>query len=350
MVLKKLSEIQGNEILARPVMTWDYQVILPEGAVIRKEYIDRIMDLGILEVYIKEEETSVSEIAILNENVKNSVNEKVKDILERHTYHNNEELAQLSNTADNIITNILEEEKVVEKIFDIKERSTDIYEHSINICALAILTALKMGLDKEKIHDIGMGCLLHDIGLRYITVDYDRRDFNDMIYLEVTEYKKHPVLGYSSLKDETWLSDLCKYIILYHHERLDGTGYPLKNREMPLECRIVAVCDAFDEMICGIGYKQMKTYEAIEYMKNYKGIQFDAQVVDTFLDFTAVYPAGTKVVTNEGETAVVVSQNKSFQDRPVIRILKDKDGNDVMEEKLIDLVKVHHIFIDKVLD
>ena len=126
MVLKKLSEIQGNEILARPVMTWDYQVILPEGAVIRKEYIDRIMDLGILEVYIKEEETSVSEIAILNENVKNSVNEKVKDILERHTYHNNEELAQLSNTADNIITNILEEEKVVEKIFDIKERSTDI--------------------------------------------------------------------------------------------------------------------------------------------------------------------------------------------------------------------------------
>lgn len=350
MVLKKLSEIQGNEILARPVMTWDYQVILPEGAVIRKEYIDRIMDLGILEVYIKEEETSVSEIAILNENVKNSVNEKVKDILERHTYHNNEELAQLSNTADNIITNILEEEKVVEKIFDIKERSTDIYEHSINICAIAILTALKMGLDKEKIHDIGMGCLLHDIGLRYITVDYDRRDFNDMIYLEVTEYKKHPVLGYSSLKDETWLSDLCKYIILYHHERLDGTGYPLKNREMPLECRIVAVCDAFDEMICGIGYKQMKTYEAIEYMKNYKGIQFDAQVVDTFLDFTAVYPAGTKVVTNEGETAVVVSQNKSFQDRPVIRILKDKDGNDVMEEKLIDLVKVHHIFIDKVLD
>ncbi len=350
MVLKKLSEIQGNEILARPVMTWDYQMILPEGAVIRKEYIDRIMDLGILEVYIKEEETSVSEIAILNESVKNSVNEKVKDILERHTYHNNEELAKLSSTADNIITNILEEEKVVEKIFDIKERSTDIYEHSINICALAILTALKMGVDKEKIHDIGMGCLLHDIGLRYITVDYDRRDFNDMIYLEVTEYKKHPVLGYSSLKDETWLSDLCKYIILYHHERLDGSGYPLKNREMPLECRIVAVCDAFDEMICGIGYKQMKTYEAIEYMKSYKGIQFDDQVVDTFLDFTAVYPAGTKVVTNEGETAVVVSQNKSFQDRPVIRILKDKDGNDVTEEKIIDLVQIHHIFIDKVLD
>lgn len=350
MVLKKLSEIQGNEILARPVMTWDYQVILPEGAVIRKEYVDRIMDLGILEVYIKEEESSVSEIAILNENVKNSVNEKVKDILERHTYHNNEELAKLSSTADNIITNILEEEKVVEKIFDIKERSTDIYEHSINICALAILTALKMGVDKEKIHDIGMGCLLHDIGLRYITVDYDRRDFNDMIYLEVTEYKKHPVLGYSSLKDETWLSDLCKYIILYHHERLDGSGYPLKNREMPLECRIVAVCDAFDEMICGIGYKQMKTYEAIEYMKSYKGIQFDDQVVDTFLDFTAVYPAGTKVITNEGETAVVVSQNKSFQDRPVIRILKDKDGNDVTEEKIIDLVQIHHIFIDKVLD
>ena len=77
---------------------------------------------------------------------------------------------------------------------------------------------------------------------------------------------------------------------------------------------------------------------------------FDAKIVDIFLDFTAVYPAGTHVVTNEGELAVVVSQNKNFQDRPVIRILRDKDGNDVKEERLKDLLKIHNIFIDKVLD
>ena len=55
MVKKSIEELQGNEVLARPLMTWDYQIILPEGAIIRKEYIERILELGILEVYVKEE-------------------------------------------------------------------------------------------------------------------------------------------------------------------------------------------------------------------------------------------------------------------------------------------------------
>lgn len=350
MTRKRLDEIQGNEILARPIMTWDYQVIIPAGAVFRKEYIDRISDLGILEIYVEDDKTEQCEYDILNINVKNSVNKKVRDILERHTYQNNEELEELNSAADNIITTILEDDRVVEKIFDIRERSTDIYEHSINVCALAILTSLKLKVEKDKIHDIGVGCLLHDIGLRYITVDYLGKNLEDLGRQEQTEVKKHPVLGYSSLKKEDWISDLSKYIILYHHERADGSGYPLRLREIPLECRIVAVCDAFDEIICGITYKQMKTYEAVEYFKNYKGVKFDSRVVNTLLEFTAVYPVGSTVTTNEGETGVVIAQNKSFQDRPVIRITKDRDGNAVSEEKIIDLVQVHHIFIDKVLD
>ena len=164
------------------------------------------------------------------------------------------------------------------------------------------------------------------------------------------EYKKHPIYGYSSLKDEKWISDLSKAIILYHHERSDGSGYPLRTKDIPYECRIVNVCDAFDEMICGIGCERVKVYEAVEYFKAYKDILFDKKIVDTFLGFTAVYPAGSHVMTNEGELAVVLSQNKDFQDRPVIRILKDKDGNDVQNEIIKDLVKVHNVFIEKVID
>lgn len=350
MIRLNIEDLQGGEILARPLMTWDYQIVLPEGAVIRKDYIDKLSELGILEVFIKEKEQS-NEIVILKSEIKDSVIEKVKDILERHTYRkNNEELEKLCETADNIICTILEEDKVVEKIFDIKERSTDIYEHSISICSLAILTALKMQLDEKTIHDIGVGCLLHDIGLRYTTIDFTKADVETLNPKELMEYKKHPVYGYSSLRDQDWISNISKNIILYHHERLDGSGFPLRTREIPIECRIVNVCDAFDEMICGITRKQIKVYEAIEYLKGFKNVLFDAKIVDIFLDFTAVYPAGTHVVTNEGELAVVVSQNKNFQDRPVIRILRDKDGNDVKEERLKDLLKIHNIFIDKVLD
>lgn len=349
MILKKIDELEGGEVLARNIMTWDYQIILPEGTAVRKDYIDKLRELGIAEVYIKEEEKS-EEIAILKSDMEETIRTTVKDILERHTYQNNEELSELNSTADNIITTILEEDQVVEKIFDIKERSADIYEHSISICSLAILTALKLNVESEKIHDIGVGCLLHDIGLRYTTVDYNNKDIDTLNKQEIIAYKKHPVYGYSSLKDESWISELSKSIILCHHERMDGSGFPLRTKDISLECRIVNVCDAFDEMICGIACERRKVYEAIEYLKNFKGKLFDSRVVDVFLGFTAVYPSGTHVLTNEGETAVVLSQNKDFQDRPVIRILKDKDGRAVKGEVIKDLVKVHNIFIEKALD
>ena len=350
MILKRLDELKGNEKLARALMTWDYQIILPEGAILKKEYIEKIYELGILDVYVEDDESETNEIVILKSEIESSVKEKVKDILERHTYQHNQELVELSKTADNIISNILEEDHVVERVFDIRERSTDIYEHSISICSLAILTALKLGVDKDKIHDIGVGCLLHDIGLRYTTVDFVHRDVNEMSENEYIEYKKHPVYAYTSLKDEDWISELSKNIILHHHERTDGSGFPLRLKEIPLECRIVNVCDAFDEMICGIAQKQVKVYEAIEYLKNFKSVKFDSKVVDAFLSFTAVYPAGSHVLTSQGETAVVLYQNKEFQDRPVIKIIKDKDGNTVTEERVIDLVRVYNIFIDKVID
>lgn len=347
---KRVTQIKDNDILARPLLTTDYQVILPQGAILKKEYIPRLLELGICEIEVKDIKIISKEIVILKSEIEDSVKEKVKDILERHTYQNNQELAELSKTTDNIISTIIEEDHVVEKIFDIKERSTDLYEHSISICSLAILTALKLGVDKQKIHDIGVGCLLHDIGMRYSTTDYVHRDVNELSGMELAEYKKHPVSGFSSVQQESWISDISKQIILFHHERMDGSGFPLRTKEIPFECKIVNVCDAFDEMICGISEKQKKVYEAVEYLKNFKNIKFDGDVVDTFLSFTAVYPVGTSVLTNEGEEAIVIAQNKEFQERPIIRITKDKDGNDVNKEIIKDMVKIHNIYIEKVID
>lgn len=350
MIRKRITEIQDEDVLARPIMTWDYQIILQQGATLKREYIERLEEMGIIEVCVEEKEVQTNEIVILKSDIEHAVKEKVKDILERHTYQNNQELVELSKTADSIISNILEEEQVIEGVLDIRERSTDLYEHSISICSLAILTALKLKVEKNKIHDIGVGCLLHDLGLRYTTIDFTNRDVESLNGMELAEYKKHPINGYSSLKQEKWISDLSKAIILYHHERMDGSGFPLRTRDIPYECRIVNVCDAFDEMICGITRKKIRVYEAIEYLKTFKNSKFDGKIVDAFLGFTAVYPAGSHVVTNEGEFAIVIGQNKDFQDRPILRILKDKDGKDVREEKIKDLVKIHNIFIEKVID
>lgn len=349
MIVRKVDKLKGNEKLARVVTTMDYQIVLPEGAIIRVDYIDKLKELGIKEVCIYEQE-EININQILKSDIENSIKEKVQEILEKHTYRQNKNLEELSRTADSIISTILEEDQVIERVFDIKQRSADIYEHSISICSLAILTALKMELPAENIHDIGVGCLLHDIGLRYQVNDFSDKNIEEMSEYEVSEYKKHPIYGYTILKDEDWLSPASKDIILSHHENIKGSGYPLKAKDISLECRIVNVCDTFDEMICGIGCKRIRVHEAIEYLKFYKDKKYDADVVDVFLNFIAVYPVGTRVLTNEGETGVVIGQNKDFQDRPVLRIIQDKNGGTIKKKMIKDLVKIQNVFIEKVLE
>lgn len=350
MVLKSIQDLRDDDVLARDVVSRDNQFILHQGTEIKKEYIDKFYEFGISDVYVQEREASITDIMLLKLEIEESVKKTIKDILEHHSRYSKKELAGLDKAADNIISDILKEKRMVEMVFDFKERGVFLYAHSVKICAMAILTALKLGLDAQKVCDIGIGCLLHDIGLRYLSFDYNNLDLGTMNRQDKAEYKEHPINGYFALKDETWVSERCKSVILYHHERLDGSGFPLRTKSIPIECRIVNVCEAFDEMICGIFCKRVKVYEAVEYLKNYKNKLFDAQVVDVFLGFTAIYPVGTHVLTNEGEYAVVLSQNQDFQDRPVIRILYDKNGNEVDGEVIKDLVKIHNIFIEKSLD
>ena len=343
----KIDELTGKERLANNIMTSDYNVLLSEGIVLRQDYIDKLRELNIKEVYIWDEKEIEESVAILKNDLEESFKSKVRDILEKHTYCHNEELVELCQTADHIIINILEEEEVLQQIYDIRERSSDIYEHSVSICSLATVVALRMNLSHELVHDIGVGCLLHDLGLRYLTADYINHDLKEMTEFEYSEYKKHPVYAYSALQGENWISNVSKNMILYHHERIDGSGYPLKATDIPMECRIIQVCDAFDELICGIGCKRVKVYEAIEYLKNFRDIKFDGRIVDIFLEFTAVYPAGTYVQTNEGEIGIVMRQNKQFPGRPVLRIVEDRNGDAVNIIK--DLLEVNNIYIKEVI-
>ena len=351
MKLCKVSDLKGGEVLAKAILTPELRILLSEETKLRPDYIEKIKELGISEVYIKEEEhVHAEEVVLLKTNAEIFFRDRVKSILEKHTYNKNSELMELSQTADNIIMSILEEDEVVEKIYDIKERSSDIYEHSISICSLATLTALKLKLSKQKVHDIGVGCLLHDLGLRYLTIDYADQDVSSLSKMELAEFMKHPVYAYSVLKDENWISDISKNIILYHHELLDGSGYPLHAREIPFEAQIVNICDTFDEMICGIGCKRQRVYEAVEYLKMFKGLKYNKDIVDVFLEFTAVYPAGSHVLLSDNSIGSVIRQNKEFPDRPVVQIMKDKNGKTVNKQIILDLIKVNNIFIEKVVE
>lgn len=353
MKLCAVKELKGGEILSCPVMTQEYNILLSQGTELKKEYVDKLLDLDINEVYIQDEKDGLDkemEKTSLRLEVEQQYKKKVKDILEKHTYQHNQELIELSNTADAIISGILEKEEVLEEVLNIKERSADLYEHSISCCVFATLCALKMQIPQKTIHDIGVGCLLHDIGLRYMAQEYISLDMTQMSQMELAEFKKHPIYGYSVLQGEKWISEISKNIILYHHEHLDGSGYPLRGKEISKEARIVTVCDTFDEMISGISCNRVKIYEAVEYLKHCRLTKFDPEIVDEFLKFMAVYPIGSQVVLNTGEKCVVTGQNKGFPERPVLQLIEDATGKKIKTGKNINLLKETAVFIHQVLN
>lgn len=350
MKLVKVTDLEEGNILARPIITAEYQILLSEETVLKPENIAKLERLNIESVYIKDiDETRMQEIVLLKSELEESFKEKVKDVLDHHSFVADEEFKDIVDAADGIINSILDEDEVVDKVYDIKERSADIYEHSINLCSLATITALKLKMSEKQVHDIGVGCLLHDMGLEYLNFNYEDQDVSTLSKTEYSEYMKHPVYGYSIIKDETWLSNTAKSIVLYHHERLDGSGYPLHATEISYEVSVVSTCDVFDEMICGIGCQKVKVHEAVEYLKTLKNIMFYPKVVDALLEFTAVYPVGSMVLLSDGSQGKVVRQNKEFPDRPVILLSKDKDGNNIPRGRETDLIKVNNLFIEKEL-
>lgn len=361
MKLVHVDELKGNEILALPVVSDSEVVLIESGTVLKSDYINKIQELKVNRIYIEDE---VSEEVILGEEIQDQkeltsahlykIEETKKDterivqkVLERHIYKHNQELRAIGEAADQILNTVLSEPEVISNITEIRNVSTDMYTHCINVCMLSTIMALRLKMSEKQVHNIAVGAILHDIGLRYIQVPYINRNEQDMNDREVLEYKKHTIYGYSSLQDETWISDVSKEIILLHHERVDGSGYPFcqKGDKLRSEIKLVAVCDAFDSLISGIGSRKLKIYEAIEYLKVHSGTIFDTNIVLKLLESVAVYPVGMNVITNEGEKGVVVRQNRDATDRPVLKMTFYKDGKPYLTLCEKNLMRYLTVFI-----
>lgn len=346
-----VEELTGEEILALPIEIND-RVLIHADTVLKDEYINRLMSYKIRKVFVKDHveldnhEDSALEILSLDASYEQS-KKIVEKILKKHIYKHNEELKKLGEEAEKILDMVLSEPQILEGITEIRRISTDIYSHCINVCSLSTIMALKLKMNERQVKSVAIGAILHDIGLKYIQVPYCNVQLSDLKPSECLEYKKHTIYGYSSLQEEKWIPDTAKEIILFHHERIDGKGFPFQQRAEKLksEVRLVTLCDEFDSLISGIGNRKIKIYEAIEYIKVHSGTLFDPNITLKFLENIALYPVGIEVITNEGEVGVVVRQNRDVTDRPVIRMLKHSDGSDYTEEVEKDLMKNLTLFI-----
>lgn len=349
--------LKGTEVLGMAVVSSSDAVLIAEGTVLNNAYIQKLRELGIRSVYIKDDDGSANKDS--NKKVVFSIDDTYKEskkeierVLEKHIYKHNDDLKKVAGEAVKIMCTVLEEPDVVNGLTEIRNISTDMYSHCINVCTMSTILALRLRMTEEQVHNIAMGAILHDIGLKYISAEYIDVDVDELNSKEQVEYKKHTIYGYSAIQEEKWLSDTAKDIILLHHEREDGNGYPFRHSGSRIrqEVKLVTVCDDFDAMISGIGRKKIKIYEAIEYIKVNAGIIYDTAVASKLLKTMAVYPVGTKVVTSEGETGIVEKQNVAAPERPVIKIISDAEGKEYSVPVMKDLMKYLTLFIVDTVD
>lgn len=348
----KVSELNTGSFLAKAVYKDDFKTLLYEGTKIVDSDIEMLKKEGIEYVYIFSDnikKISSREKQIITHEIHNDCTVKVKKLLNSHICSNKGNLQELSDTAENIVDDIFKTNEVATKIFDIKKKAADLYDHAVTVSTLSILTALKLNLSHEEVCDIGVGGLLHDLGLKFVNVNYIDRDYEEFTADDMFEYKKHTLYGFSSVEEEKWMATCSKRIILQHHERLDGTGYPFRQKQISLPVKIVSVCDGFHDRILGIGQKSMKVDEALLDIEKYRDEYYDGKVVDIFEGFIAMYPVGTKVITNREEEAIVVEQTEYFTDRPVIKILKNSKGEELTRDKFINLSENNTVRIVKSL-
>lgn len=185
---------------------------------------------------------------------------------------------------------------------DAKDHYTQ--EHSQNVSRYSVAIGRVMGLSEDELEVLKYAGLLHDIGKIGVNQEVlvKRETLTDA---EFEILKRHPVIGVSILEDVRFLQKEIP-IVLHHHERYDGKGYPqgLKGREIPLGARILGVADAYDAMTTDRRYKKsLCRGEAVEELRRERGEQFAPEVVDAFIGILESAPDISTDTSGQQEVA-----------------------------------------------
>jgi len=203
-----------------------------------------------------------------------------------YTNPNALENAKLSKTiVEPILETIFYHKDTISSYLKIIEYDYYTHTHSLNVSVYALCLGHELQLDKEVLTALGRSALLHDIGKSKISSNIVNKS-GALSNFEFEVMKKHPRYGYElalsyNIKDQNILDG-----ILFHHEKLDGHGYPnqIDTRNIGLFPRIISICDVFDALTTQRSYKNsMRSYEALMLMKTIMNAHFDMSILNTFI-------------------------------------------------------------------
>lgn len=339
-----LQIVRDGSILGKAIYGQSGELLLQEGVELTNGYIKKLKQLGLNGIYIKDEVSKGIEVkSVISEALKNNA---ILDIKNTFSYagdssvSNKERLDNFNKLNDTIslfIDDISSNENLVINIIDLKRFDDYTFYHSVNVAILSIVLGLSLKLTRKDIHKLGIAAIMHDIGKVFIPIEVlNKKGKPDQREWKII--KKHSKEGCSYLRDKYPIPYKCYEGILHHHERFDGSGYPLglKDYQISLFGRIIAIADVYDALISDRPYRKgFAPNEAIEYILGNSGILLDINLVEQFTRKIQPYPAGTIVKLSNGTTAIVVENYEGRGFRPVVRVFKD--GEKEIDPYILDL-------------
>lgn len=240
---------------------------------------------------------------------------------------NNFNYDELADITGRILNNTLKNTPFVLNISKYNQNEDEyLYNHSLNVAFLANLIGRNLGYNIQKVEELSLSALLHDIGKLFL----DKTILNKpgkLTEQEFAEIKKHPILGYQFLYSQGSFPKNVLLGVLDHHEKENGQGYPrgLKNEEISTFAKIIGILDMYDAITNDTCYREALDNEsAIKLLRSYEGTFYSKRLVNFISKLIQYKSMGTVVELDTKEIAIVIKYQKDVQS-PIVLIVKDKD-------------------------
>lgn len=258
-----------------------------------------------------------------------------------------ETLQDMGALVEQMIDAFLESPEATLHVMGDKAGGEEVYFHSLNVTILAMMLAKDMGLDAASARDLGIGSMIHDVGLMDIPDKVLRKPPEDYNNVERSLRNLHVDYG-SAIGAKLGLTPGALAVIDQHHELADGSGFPkgLKSERMTEAARLVSLVNHYDNLCNPVDIKKAMTpHQALSFMFAQRRSKFDAKALQLMIRSLGVYPPGSIVQLSTDALAMVTSVNPKKPLRPWVMVYDEAVPKD--QAIMLDLEKESEINITK---
>lgn len=320
-----------------------WAVVVNENSILDEDLIDKLRQMGVEGVRIYKDTESQIEINsnhIFQKEYTHNI-KVVKDVLHDISTGKNLDFNKVKQVTETICDEKVENRNIIDTLSQIRDVDEYTYSHSVNVSLISMLIAKWLKFDDAKTQQIVQAGLLHDIGKSMIPETILNKK-GPLTAEEFEEIKRHPLYGYRIAADMGGIDKAILLGILMHHEREDGTGYPMgaTGNQIHEFAKIIAVADIYDAMTSSRCYKEKQSpFEVFKLMEDQTFGVLDTKVVRTFLSNIAAYYIGETAQLNNGSIGEVIYINQRSFSRPVVRV----------ESQFIDLLQKPELKVVSIL-